>query len=108
MLHHFECEATLPKIWDTLVFDWDDETGAISGRDADYVLNLFEGKTIAAHPRPCEWDLTSPKNRTDIAAIVGNCWRLPPELADFYPQLGGDYDGYIRDEAGNIIGEVVF
>jgi hypothetical protein len=108
MRHHFECEATLPRIYDPLVFDWDDETGEISGQDATYVLECFDIKTISAHPMPCAWDLTSPKNRTDIAAIVGECWRLPPELADAYPKLGGDFDGYVRDEAGNIIGQVCF
>ncbi|MDR2508288.1 MAG: hypothetical protein LBD67_09935 [Candidatus Accumulibacter sp.] len=109
MLHHFDCAPTSgnPKA-QSLVFDWDDETGEISGRDVAHVHECFEGKTISAHPMPCSWTLTSPKNRTDIAAIVGRHWHLPPELADFYPELGDDWDGVIRDEAGNVIGHAQF
>jgi hypothetical protein len=110
MLHHFECPSTTPDIkgdW-SLVFDWDDETGEVTGRDADHVLACFQEGSVPAHPIPWAWNLTSTKNKTDIAAVIGYDNLLPDVLKDFYPQIKNPFDGYIRDEAGKIIAQVCF
>jgi hypothetical protein len=47
-----------------------------------------------------------------MAAVIGWNHELPDVLKDHYPQyedeFGDDFDGYLRDEDGKIIGEVMF
>jgi hypothetical protein len=75
-----------------LVFSWNPETGEVSGPDADLVRTMATWGSVDAHPTPWAWTLGPEplKSYTDMAAIVGSCWILPPELADHYPQLPDD------------------
>jgi hypothetical protein len=107
MIHHFNCPESFGSNDDPLIFDWDDETGEITGPSADFVLACFKHGNISAHPIPWDWDLTSTKSRTDIAAVIGSLWDLPPDFVDDYPKYEGG-DGAIRDEAGNVVGYVHF
>ena len=108
MLHHFDCpDCVFPKEGYDLVFDWDDETGEITGPSAETILDDFKKGYVSIHPIPSSYDLTSTKNKTDLAAIIG--WRnvLPPELADYYPKVE-NIDPKVYDEAGNVVGFLVF
>ena len=119
MIHHFNCPAHLPDMYEPLVFSWDDENGEVSGRDADTVLACFRGGVIDAHPYPWSWELTSTKNRTDIAAVIGNFYHLPPELKHDYPVCEADLDlpdgcrlsddgNSILDANGNFVSDIVY
>jgi hypothetical protein len=118
MLHHFNCPPLDNyREWSrdySLVFDWDDETGEVTGRDAEQILAAFRRGSTDAHPFPWGWKLTSTKNKTDMAAVIGFDNELPEVLKGHYPQydeqaqFGADFDGYLRDEYGNIIAQVLF
>jgi hypothetical protein len=44
-----------------------------------------------------------------MAAIIGWRHELPPEFADHYPQCeNADWDGSVYDDAGNVVGQVLF
>ncbi|GHT95449.1 hypothetical protein FACS1894116_10980 [Betaproteobacteria bacterium] len=90
------------------MFDWDDETGEITGPSAGKILEAFKRGEVSVRPRPWGVNISSTKSRTDMAAVVGNYHILPPELADAYPQLEDDFDGAVRDPDGNIVDHVVF
>jgi hypothetical protein len=106
MIHHFNCPERFGSNSNPLVFDWDDETGEITGPSAEFVLGCFADVAIDAHPRPRIWELTSTKSRTDIAALIGSSWVPPPDFVADYPKYEGG-DGAIRDEAGNVVDYVV-
>jgi hypothetical protein len=108
MIHHFNCPWDAAHVDSPLVFDWDDETGDVTGQDANFVLACFKDGWIDAHPRPWTWELTSTKNRTDIAALIGSSWVLPPDFVADYPKYEDDWDGSVLDEDGNVVGYVCF
>ena len=103
MKTHYELKPTGPHA-QTLVFDWDVETGEISGPDAQRILRFAEYGSIEAHPTPWAWTFskTPLKNKTDMAAMVGFDHELPADLADFYPQWPGNGapDTSYTDEEG--------
>jgi hypothetical protein len=108
MIHHFVCQPTGFKPYAIpLVFDWDDETGEITGPGADMILEAFKEGYVKAHPYPCDHDLTDPRNKTDLAAVVGWAHVLPPELADHYPR-GVRTDPNVYDMDGNVVDQVYF
>jgi hypothetical protein len=111
MLHHFNCpHSHTYREWSrdySLVFDWDDETGEVTGRDAEQILAEFRLGHTDIHPIPSTWDLTSTKNKTDMAAVIGYCNELPDVLKDHYPQIP-ETDDAIYDMDGNVIGHVDF
>ena len=96
MLHHFNCPDRHTYLeWAkdseySLIFDWDDETGEVTGRDAKMILAEFRQGHTSIHPIPAVWDLTSTKNKTDMAAVVGFSNILPDVLKDHYPRLKKD------------------
>jgi hypothetical protein len=106
MKHHFEC----PHLWRDdkapLVFDWDDETGEITGPGAEEILEQFRFGSVGT-AEPASWPLTSTKSKTDLAAVVGKRYILPPELTGYYPQTEYDEDdnGFmeILDSNGAVI-----
>jgi hypothetical protein len=108
MIHHFNCHSSRAGDQDPLVLDWDDETGEVTGPGADFVLAVFRDGIVGARPEPWSWNLTSTKNRTDMAAVIGSWWVLPKELAADYPKQEDDDDPYFRDMDGNRIGKVVY
>ena len=111
MIHHFNCPPRkLNKSRDApLVFDWNDETGEITGPSVGLILGAFRAGHVDIHPRPAGHDLTSTNSKTDLAAIIGDHHVIPAELVGFYPAVeDADWDGAIYDEAGNIVGHVQF
>lgn len=109
MLHHFDCPERYPWLPNRtpLVFDWDDESGAVTGPGAPYILDIFRAGHVDLHPCPWAGPVSSTKSPADMAAVVGRSHQLPPVLADHYPR-GDDWDGLIHDPDGNIIGQVDF
>lgn len=89
---HFNCPPLSANPGATsLDFSWDPVSGVLSGRDADRVRAMAAWTTVDAHPMPWDWTLTDPLHSyTDMAAIVGSHWLLPPELAPHYPQIEMD------------------
>lgn len=87
MKHHFECE---PAVWHQKrwVFDWDDETGRVTGPDAAEVVAISKGGAVMSHPCPAMHDLSAEplKSKVDMAAIIGEQHILPDELRDYYPK----------------------
>jgi hypothetical protein len=108
MIRHFDCQ---PTEWErnatALVFDWDEETGEITGPSADVILATFKEGYADTHPYPSGHELTSTKNKTDLAVVVGWAHQLPPELADYYPECE-DVDPNVYDLEGNVVGQVDF
>lgn len=84
----------------SLVFTWDSDAGEVSGPDAEEVRSMAEWGAVSAHPLPWAWTFGQEplKSFTDMAAIVGLDWQLPPELVDHYPQYEGE--GHPLDEDG--------
>lgn len=75
----------------TLEFEWDPETGELAGRDADEVRRYAEEAKRqgywTGHPRSTPYRIEDPLRRpAEMAVILGNAWRLPPELAAVYPR----------------------
>ncbi|MCV2359640.1 hypothetical protein LNV08_11735 [Paucibacter sp. TC2R-5] len=70
-----------------LVFSWNPLTGEVSGPDADEVRKMATWGSVPAHPTPWAWTLGPDplKSYTDMAAVVGSYWNLPPELVQYYP-----------------------
>ena len=103
-MHHFNCPDTRTYLeWtkDTeysLVFDWDDETGEVTGRDAERILAEFRHGSTDIHPIPAGWKLTSTKNKTDMAAVVGFCNELPDVLKDHYPKFDERWYDTVPDD----------
>jgi hypothetical protein len=109
MIHHFSCAHVMSHIVDRLIFDWDDETGSISGPSAERLLSVFREGSVDTHPIPSSHTLASAKNKTDLAAVIGWSHELPSILADHYPQVeNADWDGAVYDDDGNIIDYVTF
>lgn len=90
MSHHFECPpfSGNPLI-EPLIFDWDDVAGTVSGPGAVEIRRLAKAGGVPMHPLPAGHLFSADplKSRTDLAAIIGLQHRLPPELADAYPDL---------------------
>lgn len=100
MKKHYECA---PNVWHkkTLIFDWDEETGEVTGPNAAEILDVASWGEIWAHPYPCTWKLSAEptKSKTDMAAIIGYWHKLPDDLKDYYPKI---WDGDGPDEDGVI------
>ncbi len=103
MMTHYELKPIGPhaRPW---VFDWDVETGEITGPDAERILELAKYGSIEAHPTPWVWTFSATplQVKADMAAILGFEHELPTDLADSYPQwLGnGAPDASFTDENG--------
>ncbi len=93
-----------------LVFGWDPETGEVDGPGAEIIRQRVQDGAVIAHPMPWGWTLGPDPLRSwrDMAAIVGSEWLLPAELEGHYPEPPIADDGKITDEAGRVIGEVLY
>lgn len=71
-----------------LVFDWDSETGDLSGEDAERIRQMAALGSTDAHPMRWAWEFGPEplKDKTDMAAICGFLWELPEDLAPYYPK----------------------
>ena len=100
-MKHYELQ---PAIWfeKPLVFDWDIETGAVSGPDAARILNMASWPMVEAHPLPWVWILgpEPTKSLTDMAAILGWAHRLPEDLQAHYPRPADDGED-VDEEPGD-------
>ncbi len=90
-MRHYEC---VPNVWheQPLVFDWDAETGEVSGPSAAAILEVASWGVVSAHPYPCEWALSPEptKSLADMAVIVGHRHVLPDDLARHYPVIADE------------------
>lgn len=75
-----------------LAFTWDSDAGEVSGPDGFAVHLAATAGSIDAHPLPWSWTFGAEplKSFTDMSAIVGLQWQLPPELATHYPRYKGE------------------
>lgn len=109
MIHHYNLQPTVwhAKPW---VFDWDEESGLVTGRDAELIIAESKMGGAACHPCPAWPHEFSPeplKSKTDMAAIIGWEHRLPDDLADYYPKLPDDgfpEKTYVDEEGITVIG----
>lgn len=92
MMKHYELQAILDHLKHlTMVFDWDEETGEITGRDAEYIKKC----AVPNSSTDCgcfKYIMSEEplKNKTDMAAILGYNggihYQLPDDLAPYYPK----------------------
>jgi hypothetical protein len=82
-----------------LVFEYDDGTGAISGRDAalagDFIASAERARYVAIEPHPQSYRLgDAPHSLADLAAIFGRFYVLPDWLEAARPigDPGFDHD----------------
>ena len=73
-----------------LSFEYDDETGALAGRDAKTACELIAEaermRFVAIEPHPCSHCLgPAPHSLADMAAIFGRWYNLPDWLAAAWP-----------------------
>ena len=76
-------------------FEWDAQSGRLRGNDADLVAKLAQDAKasgeIIGHPYPTSFQMTDPLHLpSELAVVLGNYWKLPPDLADAYPQTETD------------------
>lgn len=88
MMRHYEL-APIGHGREPLVFDWDDETGALRGPGADTIADMATWGTVDLHPTPAVHELGADplRSKEDMAAIVGAYWQCPDDLAPFYPTV---------------------
>ena len=88
---HIVCK---PLSWttglETLDFEWNEETGEVSGKSADTVKKWagMAGELIATNPIPSSYQLSAEplRSRQDLAALLGMWYELPEWLAEAYPK----------------------
>ena len=78
-----------------IAFEWDAQSGELRGDDAALVAKLaHEAKAageLVGHPYPTSFPIADPLHLpSELAVVLGNYWKLPPDLADAYPQADGD------------------
>jgi hypothetical protein len=88
MKKHYHCDPHDQRD-EPLVFDWDIETGEISGPSAAWILEVAACRYVPICPPPNGWDLSPEplKSRVDMAAIIGYRHKLPEDLRGYYPHL---------------------
>jgi len=94
MLRKYRLEP-LNGIGSALEFEWDSETGQLEGPDANVVKRFVEHAMRSGvglgHPYPTPYDLKDPLHRpSELAVLLGNTFRLPPDLQAAYPKQPDD------------------
>jgi hypothetical protein len=89
-----------------LSFEFDDETGALAGRDAkivgDFIANAERQRFVPIEPHPQGYRIgPAPHSAADLAAILGQWYDLPEWLDAIRPR--GESD----DETG-VIGDLIY
>jgi len=79
----------------SLVFSWDPISGDVRGRHAEEVRSLAAAAqaagVVTGLPYPTPHAISDPLHSVaEMAVVLGNLWRLPPELAMAYPDSQGD------------------
>jgi hypothetical protein len=83
-----------------LSFEYDDETGALAGRDAkivgDFIANAERQRFVPIEPHPQGYRIgPAPHCAADLAAIFGQWYELPEWLDAVRPR--GESDGHAGD-----------
>ena len=91
MKQHYNIQ---PIAWHAkpMVFDWDSETGEISGESAADIIRIASYGAVPCHPCPAWPHSLSAyplKSREDMAAIIGWEHQLPDDMARYYPSIDG-------------------
>jgi hypothetical protein len=89
-----------------LSFEFDDETGALAGRDAkivgDFIANAEQQRFVPIEPHPQGYRIgPAPHSAADLAAIFGQWYDLPERLDAIRPR------GESYDETG-AIGDLIY
>lgn len=89
MRHEFNLQP-ITRNSKPLVFGWDSSTGELWGPDSIVVLKLAEQSmmdgSVDISPFPTSFEIKRPLHSpTELAAILGMRWKLPPELMSYYP-----------------------
>ena len=89
MRHSHKLPSLTPGV-DRIEFDWDPDTGEVSGRDAGRVLDVVDMAKrwgeVLSHPWPTVYPITDPaRNPTEMAVVLCRYWVLDKFLADAFP-----------------------
>ena len=115
MKHSFHCQ---PNGYEhggafdmPLVFDWDEQSGAITGPGAVAIAALRRVGVVNYGPHPPgQWTFAegAPLSATDLAAIVGHAWCVPEALLPHYPQWQDAYEmpeaTYVDEHGVTVLG----
>jgi hypothetical protein len=85
-----------------LAFEYDDQTGALAGRDAkmasDFIVNAERQHFVPVDPPPQGYRLgPAPHSLADLAAIFGQWYELPDWLEAVRPRGEPEADDDERD-----------
>lgn len=75
--------------------EWSPEDGTVTSSNEKLVaIVLFVAETarekghIRVEPHPSTFKVSEPlSNQAEFAAVCGTHWEVPPELAEFYPEI---------------------
>jgi hypothetical protein len=86
MKKHYVCNSRNKKM-EPLVFDWDIESGEVSGPSAGVILEIAASGGVSIYPPPQYWAFGKEplKDRYDMAAIIGAWHDVPEDLVEYYP-----------------------
>lgn len=73
-----------------MVFDWDIDTGEVSGPGARQIKELASDGSISYQPIWHTFSADPLKNKTDMASILGFEHAIPDDLAAFFPVMPDD------------------
>lgn len=93
MIKSFVLEPTASSkgLLPVLTFDWDSDTGVITGDSAENVhkvigLRVVDGQAQMRNIDVYEFTGSVTDSLEELAVIFGNDYILPPELEDAYPE----------------------
>lgn len=91
MFRSYKLTSISPAIGESIEFDWDPETGELRGPGADRVRDLARAAKrrgwADAAPLPWSYPVSDPLRRpVELAVVLGNWYRLPPDLRAVYPE----------------------
>lgn len=111
MIKSYHLQAVAKHV-SPLSFNWDSETGTLSGKDAQAVQEMVtaavkQGFTSLVPP-PNSYDIDDPLTKPDqMSAVLGFNWQLPDDLQAAYPQLPEEPVIEVLDDNGAVVDTVV-
>jgi hypothetical protein len=105
----FRSYTLQPAVWhqQPLEFEWDADSGEVKGAGAEKLLAMVAAAIkdgyVVGDPYPTSYSITDPlHNLGEMAAILGNDWKLPDDLAAAYPHIDDDDEiPVLIDESGS-------
>lgn len=78
------------------ILEWDPATGALSGEMAEIIASkvrrIVADGGMESHPVPTFYPIKDPlHNLSEMAIVLGDRWRCPPELIPHLPGLPDDH-----------------